>query len=148
MRIKSPENNQKMYSWFWSISWYYLLTESITRYEHAESRQTNLSLKPLQRELFLHLVLDPGICTVLSFQQGRPAVTCLSVCLHQNYSNQTIVLYWGKINVVSTGNNYFVHKDYLSMLSLPSVHVASSDTVLSYNFPLKRQKKCMNLSTR
>lgn len=55
--------------------------------------ETNLSLKPLQCELFLHLVLDPGICTVLPFQQGRPAVTCLSICLHQNYSNQTIVLY-------------------------------------------------------
>lgn len=71
----------------------YVLIEFITRDEAAEKRQTNLSLKPLQRELFLHLVLDPGICTVLPFQQGRPTVTGLSVCLHQNYSNQTIVLY-------------------------------------------------------
>lgn len=37
----------------------------------------------------------------------------------------------------------FVHNDYLTsmLFFLPSVHVASSDTVLSYNFPLKRNKK-------
>lgn len=54
--------------------------------------QTNLPLEPLQCELFLHLVLDPGIRTVLTLQQGGPAVPCLSVRLHQNDLNQTLVL--------------------------------------------------------
>lgn len=48
---------------------------------------TNLSLEPLQCELFLHLVLDPSIGTVLPLQQGGPAVPRLSVSLHQNDLN-------------------------------------------------------------
>lgn len=53
---------------------------------------TDLSLKPLQRELSLHLVLDTGIRTVLSLQQGGPAVPRLSVGLHQNDLDKTLVL--------------------------------------------------------
>lgn len=54
--------------------------------------QTNLPLEPLQCELSLHLVLDPGVCTVLPLQQGGPAVPCLSVSLHQNDLDETLVL--------------------------------------------------------
>lgn len=54
--------------------------------------ETDLSLEPLQCELPLHLVLDPGIRTVLSLQQGGPAVTRLSVGLHENDSDKTLVL--------------------------------------------------------
>lgn len=55
--------------------------------------QTNLSLEPLQCKLSLHLVLDPGVGTVLPLQQGGPAVPCLSVSLHQNDPDETFVLY-------------------------------------------------------
>ena len=58
--------------------------------------QTNLPLEPLQCELPLHLVLDPGIRTVLPLQQGGPAVPGLSVSLHQNNPNETLVLWADK----------------------------------------------------
>lgn len=54
--------------------------------------QTNLPLEPLQCELSLHLVLDPGIRTILPLQQGGPAVPRLSVSLHENDSDETLVL--------------------------------------------------------
>lgn len=54
--------------------------------------ETNLSLEPLECELPLHLVLDPGVGTVLPLQQRGPAVSRLSVSLHQDNLDETLVL--------------------------------------------------------
>lgn len=75
------------------LSWHhtpYTITLQMTQYK------TNLPLEPLQCELSLHLVLDPGIRTVLPLQQGGPAVPRLSVGLHQNDPDETLVLCGGK----------------------------------------------------
>lgn len=53
---------------------------------------TDLPLEPLQGQLLLHLVLDPGVRTILPLQQGGPAVPRLPVGLHQNDTDETLVL--------------------------------------------------------
>jgi len=57
---------------------------------------TDLSVEALQGQLPLHLVLDPGVRTVLPLQQGPPAVPRLPVGLHQDNANQDLVLYGGR----------------------------------------------------
>lgn len=112
-----------------------------TSTHHSANDQTHLSLEPLQCELFLHLVLDPGVCAILPLQQGGPAVTCFSISLHQNDPNQTIVLYSEKGVQNKWRMNYCSSWIYTEVCNLPSVHVASSDTVFSNNLPWENWKK-------
>lgn len=101
-----------------------------------------LSLKPLQGEFPLHLVLQPRVSGVLLLQQRRPAVPRLAVRLHQNDPNQLFVLCEA---IKKERNRVEQEPDWINMCTSlhrkttkkisPSVHVASSPTVVPNNFP-------------